>query len=95
MLDSTARILPLPAEVAAQIKSATAISSLKHAIIGLLKNALDAGARRIDISVDLLRGACTVEDDGYGIAPVEFSDSGGLGKSYRKLRCFHHVKDDC
>ncbi len=95
MLDSTARILPLPAEVAAQIKSSAAIPSINHAILGLLENALDAGASRIDISVDLLRGACTVEDDGYGIAPVEFSDSGGLGKLYRKLHCFYYVMGDC
>ena len=87
MLDGTARILPLPTEVAAQIKSATAISSLDHAVLGLLENSLDAGARKIDISVDLLRGACTVEDDGHGIAPAEFSDNGGLGKLYRELCC--------
>lgn len=87
MLGGAARILPLPAEVAAQLKSSNTISSLNHAICGLLENSLDAEARRIDISVDFLRGACTVEDDGHGITPAEFSDIGGLGKPYRELHC--------
>lgn len=87
MLNGVARILPLPAEVAAQIKSSNTISSLNHAVYGLLENSLDAGARKIDISVDFLRGACTVEDDGHGIAPTEFSVNGGLGKLYRELYC--------
>lgn len=76
-------IKPLPPEVAAQIKSSTAISSLEHVIIGLFQNALDAGARTIDVSVDFARGACIVEDDGWGINPMEFLDNGGLGKAYR------------
>ena len=87
MPDDTTRILPLPAEVAALIKSSSAISSLNHVILGLLENSLDAGAKKIDISVDSLRGACTVEDDGDGIAPTEFLDNGGLGKPYRELHC--------
>ncbi len=91
MLGGTARILPLPAEVAAQIKSSTTISSLNHAILGLLVNSLDAGARKIDISVDFPRGACTVEDDGHGITPAEFSDTGGLGKPYRELHCLYYT----
>ena len=82
MQDGTARILPLPVEVAAQIKSSTTISSLNHAIIGLVENSLDAAAQKIDVSVDWLHGGCTIEDDGHGIAPAEFSESGGLGKPY-------------
>ena len=82
MPNDTVRILPLPSEVASQIKSSTAISSLGHAVVGLLENCLDAEARKIDITVDFLRGACTVEDDGQGINPTEFSDGGGLGKLY-------------
>lgn len=86
MVDETARILPLPAEVAAQIKSSATISTLVRAVYGLVENALDAGACKIDINVDFRRGACTVEDDGLGIAPADFSDGGGLGKPYRELR---------
>jgi DNA mismatch repair protein MLH3 len=75
-------ILPLPAEVAAQIKSSTAIVSLHGVVLDLLKNSLDAGPTKIDATVDFVRGACTVEDDGLGIAPPEFRDGGGLGKLY-------------
>lgn len=84
MLDSTAQILPLPAEVVAQIKSSIAITSLSSVVVGLVENSLDAGARKIEISADFRRGQCTVEDDGGGIPPLEFSNNGGLGKPYRK-----------
>ncbi len=83
MPDTISSILPLPPEVAAQIKSSIAITSLSTVVIGLLANSLDADARRVDISVDLRRGSATVEDDGNGIPPREFADTGGLGKAYR------------
>ncbi|KAL8787588.1 MAG: hypothetical protein Q9213_002150 [Squamulea squamosa] len=78
----TAAIRSLPDDVAAQIKSSTTISSLEHAVTELLKNALDASCHKVEISVDFGRGACTVEDDGLGIKPEEFLDTGGLGKAY-------------
>ena len=77
-------ILPLPPEVAAQIKSSTTITSLATLVLGLLANSLDADAQRVDISVDLGRGAASVEDDGNGIPPKEFGESGGLGKPFRE-----------
>lgn len=80
-------IQPLPPEVVAQVKSSTTIVSLNGVIIELLKNALDAGSTRVDITVDYRKGDCVVEDDGLGILPSEFADNGGLGKSYR--RCHH------
>lgn len=85
MLNPTPSILPLPPEVAAQIKSSTTITSLSIVVLGLLANSLDADARRIDIHVDLRRGAASIEDDGTGIPPIEFGEDGGLGKSYREL----------
>lgn len=85
MPSETGQILPLPAEVSAQIKSSAAITSLHSVVLGLVKNALDAEARRIDVSVDFQHGSCTVEDDGYGIPPSEFSELGGLGKLHRTL----------
>ena len=85
MPNMTSSILPLPPEVAAQIKSSTTITSLSTVIIGLLANSLDADARRVDISVDVRRGAATVEDDGNGIPTKEFGESGGLGKPYREV----------
>ena len=82
---NTPSILPLPPEVAAQIKSSTTITSLSSAVLGLLANSLDADARRVNISVDLRRGSASVEDDGNGIPPKEFGEYGGLGKSYCEM----------
>lgn len=73
-------ILPLPPEVAAQIKSSTTITSISIVVLGLLANSLDADARRVDINIDLRRGAASIEDDGNGIPPKEFGEYGGLGK---------------
>ncbi|KAK8129917.1 hypothetical protein PG999_002297 [Apiospora kogelbergensis] len=75
-------IKPLPPDVAAQIKSSVTITSLNDAICGLAKNSLDAKATKITIFVDYSRGNCTVEDNGEGILPAEFSESGGLGKPH-------------
>ncbi|KAI0156562.1 hypothetical protein GGR57DRAFT_85016 [Xylariaceae sp. FL1272] len=73
-------IQPLPDRVVAQIKSSTAITTLNGAICGLLQNSLDAGATKVTISVDYLRGGCSVEDNGVGILPAEFRPEGGLAK---------------
>ena len=85
MQTTTPPILPLPPEVAAQIKSSITITSLSIVVLGLLANSLDADSRRVDINVDLRRGAASVEDDGIGIPPKEFGENGGLGKSYREM----------
>ena len=85
MPNTTPSLLPLPPEVAAQIKSSTSINSLAAVVLGLLANSLDADAQRVDISVDLRRGAASVEDDGIGIPPKEFGEYGGLGKPYREV----------
>ena len=77
-------IRPLPDEVVAQIKSSTAIVSLSGVVVELLKNSLDGKAARVDVTVDFARGGCTVEDNGLGIPPAEFSEDGGLGKQYCK-----------
>lgn len=78
-------IQPLPQEVIAQIKSSIAIISLNAVICELFKNSLDARATRIDITVDQAKGACIVEDDGFGILPSEFGEHSGLGKLYRRF----------
>ena len=84
MLPEIPAIRPLPEEVAAQIKSSITISSLSSVVLGLVENSLDAGANTIEIYLDYGRGTCSVEDDGHGIAPVEFGDGGGLVKPYRE-----------
>ncbi|KAI4182772.1 MAG: hypothetical protein LQ346_006492 [Caloplaca aetnensis] len=73
----------LPDDVVTQIKSSTIITSLEYVVIELVKNALDAGSHRIDVSVDFGRGACTVEDDGFGICSGDFLENGGLGMAFR------------
>ena len=82
MQDNSPSILPIPPEVATQIRSSTTITTLTCVVLGLLVNSLDADAHRIDISVDFGRGAVSVEDDGFGIPPREFTEAGGLGKPY-------------
>ncbi|KAJ4357922.1 DNA mismatch repair protein [Didymosphaeria variabile] len=86
-------ILPLPQEVVAQIKSSTAIVSLTDVVLGLLGNALDAKASKVEATVDFARGGCFVEDNGLGIAPSEFREEGGLGKLYCTSRYFS--EDEC
>ncbi|RSL47870.1 hypothetical protein CEP54_013193 [Fusarium duplospermum] len=73
-------IRQLPQDVVDKIKSSVNITSLNGVACGLLANSLDAGAFKINISIDYGRGNCTVEDDGSGIPPDEFKDAGGLGK---------------
>ncbi|MCJ1358278.1 MAG: DNA mismatch repair protein [Icmadophila ericetorum] len=80
MLRATAPIRPLPPDVAAQIKSSIAITSLSNAVLGLAFNSLDARAKHVEIMVDFRLGTCCVEDDGFGIPTNEFEESGGLGK---------------
>lgn len=77
-------IQQLPEDVIAQIKSSTTITSLNGVVCGLLRNSLDAGATKITISVDYTRGNCSVEDDGSGILPSEFTSGGGLGRLHCK-----------
>ncbi|KAH8125795.1 hypothetical protein ACSS6W_005649 [Trichoderma asperelloides] len=75
-------IRPLPEDVVGKIRSSSTITSLNGVVCGLLKNSLDAGATKINIYVEYGRGNCTVEDNGLGIAPGDFSEDGGLGKTY-------------
>ncbi|KAF3491979.1 DNA mismatch repair protein [Arthroderma uncinatum] len=70
----------LPPEVAGQIRSSSVVTNLNGVILELLKNSLDANAFTVTINVDFQKGTCSVEDDGQGIPPTEFSENGGLGK---------------
>ncbi|KAL7926462.1 hypothetical protein ACQKWADRAFT_280355 [Trichoderma austrokoningii] len=75
-------IRPLPEDVVGKIRSSSTITSLNGAVCGLLKNSLDAGATKVNVYVEYDRGNCTVEDNGVGIVPGDFTEDGGLGKSY-------------
>lgn len=83
---STMSIQPLPPDVIAQIKSSIAITYLNGVICELIKNSLDAGCTKLDINVDYAKGACVIEDNGLGILPSEFMESGGLGKLHREAK---------
>lgn len=83
MPSEDSRIEPLPPEVVAKIKSSTSIINLDRVVVELVKNALDANARTVSVTVDFHRGGCVVEDDGDGIPPAEFESDGGLGKAHR------------
>ncbi|KAF7544999.1 hypothetical protein G7046_g9658 [Stylonectria norvegica] len=73
-------IRPLPEDVVDKLKSSVVITTLNAVACGLLTNSLDAGASKVNLSIDYTRGNCTVEDNGFGIHPDEFDAAGGLGK---------------
>ncbi|KAF2155541.1 hypothetical protein K461DRAFT_75192 [Myriangium duriaei CBS 260.36] len=79
-------ICALPPTVAARIGSTIAITNVADVVFGLVENSLDARATNISISVDLLRRACVVEDDGLGIHPDSFREEGGLCKIYHSSK---------
>ncbi|KAM3498992.1 hypothetical protein MY10362_007724 [Beauveria mimosiformis] len=82
-------IRPLPKDVIEKITSSSSIVSLNGAVCGLVRNSLDAGARKVNIVLDYVRGNCTVEDDGEGISAEEFSVNGGLAKPNNSSRFPH------
>jgi DNA mismatch repair protein MLH3 len=79
-------IQQLPDDVAAQIKSSTTITSLNAVVCGLIKNSLDAGATKVTVLINTVKGNCSVEDNGSGILPNEFRPEGGLGKLHCRLK---------
>lgn len=89
--NASSTILQLPEDVIAQIKSSTTIISLNQVILGLFENSLDAQATKIDISVNYRRGGCTIEDNGIGILPLEFRETGGLGRMYHTSKQNHNA----
>lgn len=82
---SVMSIQQLPQDVVDGITASMRFTSVNDVICGLLKNALDAGATKIKVHVDHVRGNCRVEDNGVGIPPAEFRQDGGLGKLQRKF----------
>ena len=84
LLPSASRIVQLPPDVAAQVRSSIAITTLQDVIVQLLCNSIDAHSTLVDIEIDSSRGSCVVEDNGVGIATAEFGPGGSLGKPFRE-----------
>lgn len=78
------RIETLPGDTVSKLRSTVQINSLQDVVVGLLKNALDAGASTISISVRLDRGHCVVEDDGSGIHPGDLQADSAFGEPFRE-----------
>lgn len=88
-------IRQLPQDTVDKIKSSVVITSLNGVACGLLANSLDAGASKVTISISYSRGNCSVEDDGSGISPDEFKESGGLGKLHREQLLYAFIGISC
>lgn len=71
-------IRKLPESVALRLRSTLAITTLSDAISQLVQNSLDADARSIKVQANLSRNSCVVEDDGFGILPVDVSMVGEM-----------------
>lgn len=82
MSDSDGHIQHLSATSRAQISSASAITSLGEAAVGLVQNALDARPASIEIELDFSQGFCMVKDDGVGIQRQNFEEDGCLGQMH-------------
>ncbi|KNE57404.1 DNA mismatch repair protein MutL [Allomyces macrogynus ATCC 38327] len=65
----TQRVSRLPDHEAQQLRSALVISSLTHLVLELVYNAIDAGATRVAVDMDLVAFQVTVKDDGAGCHP--------------------------
>lgn len=86
------RILPLPPDAVSQINSSKQITSLQGVVLGLLENSLDAGASKVEVIIDFGKGDCLVEDNGSGISPGDFEETGGLGKMYCTSKRSHDAE---
>ncbi|KAK1625621.1 hypothetical protein BDP81DRAFT_452593 [Colletotrichum phormii] len=86
-------IKPLPEDVIRRIRSSATVTSLNGVVCALVKNSLDAGATRVNVTIDYSRGNCTVDDDGLGILPLEFRENGGLVKQHHTSRLSPEI--DC
>ncbi|KAK1994360.1 hypothetical protein LX36DRAFT_683717 [Colletotrichum falcatum] len=86
-------IKPLPEDVIRRMRSSATVTSINHVVCALVKNSLDAGASRLNITVDYSRGNCTVEDNGLGILPAEFRETGGLARLHHTSR--HAPRHEC
>jgi DNA mismatch repair protein MLH3 len=81
-LRDTNRIQKLSDDAIRSIHSSKTIISEEDVAIALLENSLDAGATKVEITINRSRGSCAATDNGRGIPSYEFFEDGGLGKMY-------------
>ncbi|KZT35571.1 ATPase domain of HSP90 chaperone/DNA topoisomerase II/histidine kinase [Sistotremastrum suecicum HHB10207 ss-3] len=84
-------ILLLPEKTRTRLRSTQIITSLPQLISELLQNALDAGAKHVDISIDCDEWTCTVRDDGVGIPRdgLKLLAAGGEGGRYGTSKAYN------
>ena len=58
----------LPHDTRTKLRSAQLLTSMPQAVSELLQNALDAGARHVEVGIDSSNWECWVRDDGEGIS---------------------------
>ncbi|TRM68211.1 hypothetical protein BD626DRAFT_555063 [Schizophyllum amplum] len=77
----------LPAETRTRLRSTQILTSLPQIVSELVQNALDAGARHVDVGVNSEEYSCWVRDDGCGMGRGDLdiiargSDGGRYGSS--------------
>lgn len=73
----------LPSETRALLRSTVILTSLPQIVSELCQNALDAGARHVDVGVDFDDWSCWVRDDGSGISAQDLNHIGSSGDAGR------------
>ncbi|KIY69716.1 hypothetical protein CYLTODRAFT_348898 [Cylindrobasidium torrendii FP15055 ss-10] len=76
-------IQALPSSTRNQIRSTQILTSLVQIISELVQNALDAGARHVDVGVDRDDWSCWVRDDGHGFSKGDLDHLGGIAGDRR------------
>lgn len=57
----------LDSETCSKIRSTQILTSLPQIVSELVQNSLDAGAKNVEIGMDMTEWACWVRDDGAGM----------------------------
>lgn len=71
----------LTKHVAVHLHSAPVLNSMSNVVVQLIFRAARAGASRIEVQLDAVRGHCTVEDDGCGLSRDELASISNVAKS--------------
>lgn len=58
----------LDSETCSKIRSTQILTSLPQIVSELVQNSLDAGAKNVEIGMDMTEWACWVRDDGAGMS---------------------------